>query len=91
MSRVIASLETARADGQLADDALLVHRVAVSWGHDDLAADQLAKFLDSTANLYADAVAEATNDGVPLDLRDRPACPEHLYYPAFRGGCPICL
>lgn len=90
---VIASVTTARADGQIADDALMIHRAAVAWGCDDLAADQLGKFLRSTGYLYDDAVAEAAKAGVELDLDQRPRahCLEHLYYPAFHGGCPICL
>lgn len=88
---IIASVKTALSNGQIADDALLIHRTAVSWAHDELAADQLAKFLDATGHLYTDAIAEATKAGLTLDLRDRPACATHRYYPDFRGGCPICL
>jgi hypothetical protein len=90
---IIASLTTALADGQIADDALLIHNAAVNYGHDEMAADELAKFLRSTGYLFNDAMAEAAAAGVEIQLATVPGprCQRHPYYPADGHGCPICL
>ncbi|SEB43715.1 hypothetical protein SAMN04489727_1737 [Amycolatopsis tolypomycina] len=93
---IIARTVTARADGQLADDALLIHNAAVNYGHDEMAADTLAQYENSIGNLYLDAVAEAAAAGVQLDMATAPGprCPRHPYYlDRSHGGwgCPICL
>lgn len=89
-------VRTALADGQLADDALMVHNIAVDWGHDDLAVDQLDKHNRSIAYLFDDAVIDATAAGVKLQMATAPgprcaAHPRYLHQSHGGYGCPICL
>lgn len=87
-------LDAALADGQIADDCLLVHHRAVDWAADDLAAHQLDQYARSIGYLYDQAVADATAAGVQLDMVTAPGprCDAHPYYlhQSHGGyGCPL--
>lgn len=88
-------LDAALADGQIADDCLMVHNRAVDWDANDLAAHQLDQYTRSIGYLYDQAIADAAAAGVTLTIATNvpgPRCDAHPYYlhQSHGGyGCPL--
>jgi hypothetical protein len=88
-------LAAALADGQIADDSLLIHNSAVDWDANDLAAHKLDQYARSIGYLYDQAIADAAAAGVKLDIATNvpgPRCDAHPYYlhQSHGGyGCPL--
>jgi len=80
----------ALATGQIADDMILIHHAAVTYGYDDMAQDYLNRYDDAIAYLHTDATLDAQIAGIKLTLAGPAAgrCPSHGYYP--QGRCGIC-
>lgn len=83
-------LTAALAEGQIADDMLLIHNAAVDYGHDEMAADYLAKYDNMIGYLNDDAHLDAKIAGVTITDAPAPTdrCPNHGYY--AKGHCGIC-